>query len=130
MLFPAAASGPARRPRTGPPMPPFPDPAFLALVPVRAVPFETGDGGRVTLLRPKFVSPRWSWLRRFLKRPDFRVRLDERGSTLWLAMDGTRSVADLAALARERFGEAGEPHEERCGRFVEELLRGGFAGRG
>jgi len=108
-------------------MPPFPDSEFLALVPVRAVPFETGEEGRVTLLRPKFVSSRWAWLHRFLKRPDFRVRLDERGSTLWLAMDGVRSVGDLAALARERFGEAGEPHEERCGLFVQELVRGGFA---
>jgi len=92
----------------------IPDPALLALVPVQAVPFETGEDGRVTLLRPKFVSPRWAWLQRFMKRPTFRVRLDDKGSSIWLAMDGLRSVGELAGLARERFGEAGEPHEERC----------------
>jgi Coenzyme PQQ synthesis protein D (PqqD) len=102
------------------------DPASLALVPVQAVPFETGEDGRVTLLRPKFVDPRWSWLQRFMKRPTFRVRLDDKGSFIWLAMDGARTVGELAGLARDRFGEAGEPHEERCGFFVQQLVKGGF----
>jgi hypothetical protein len=105
----------------------FPDSAFLALVPVRAVPFETGEDGRVTLLRPKFVSPRWSWLQGLMKRPTFRVRLDPKGSFIWLAMDEARTVGELAGLARDEFGEAGEPHEERCGMFVQELIKGGFA---
>ena len=105
----------------------FPDPAFLALVPVHSVPFETGEDGRVTMLRPKFVSPGWSWLQRFMKRPTFRVRLDDKGSCIWLAMDGARTVGELAGLAREQYGGAGEPHEERCGIFVQELIKGGFA---
>ena len=104
-----------------------PDPELLALVPVQAVPFETGEDGRVTLLRPKFLHPHWAWLHRFMRRPVFRVRLDDKGAFIWLAMDGARSVGELSALARERFAEEGEPHEERCGLFVQQLVKGGFA---
>jgi len=104
----------------------FPDPVFLALVPVRAVPFETAEDGRVTLLRPKILSPRWAWLVRLLPRPNYRVKLDEKGSFLWVSLDGQASVGELAARARACFGEAGEPHEERCALFLRELARGRF----
>jgi hypothetical protein len=104
----------------------FPDPEFLALVPVRAVPFETAEDGRVTLLRPKIISPRWAWLVRLLPRPNYRVRLDEKGSFLWTSLDGQASVGQLAARARACFGDEGEPHEERCALFLRELVRGNF----
>lgn len=109
-------------------MPTFPDPDFLALVPVHAVPFERAEDGRVTLLRPKILSPRWEWLVRLLPRPNYRVRLDEKGSFLWASLDGQACVGELAARARAQFGDAGEPHEERCALFVRELARGGFVG--
>jgi hypothetical protein len=66
-----------------------------------------------------------------MKRPTFRVRLDDKGSSIWQAIDGIRSVGELSALARERFGNGsgggGEPHEERCRLFVQQLVNGGFA---
>jgi len=99
---------------------------LLAMVPVRTVPFETGEDGRVTLLRPKFVSPWLAWLQPFLARPVFRVRLDEVGSHLWLAMDGERTVADLCGQLGAAFGDRAEPVRERGLSFVYQLLEGRF----
>ena len=100
--------------------------SFMELRPVRALAFETGEDGRVTVIRPKFISPRWAWLTRYFAKPDFRVRLDERGSFLWGLCDGTRSVADLAREMAARFGDSGGDHQERSAVFIHELLKGGF----
>ena len=99
---------------------------LLAMVPVRAVPFETGEDGRVTLLRPKFVSPWLAWLQPLLARPVFRVRLDEVGSFLWLQVDGERTVAVLCDQLGAAFGERAEPVQERGLSFVYQLLEGRF----
>jgi hypothetical protein len=98
---------------------------MLAMVPVRAVPFEEAEG-RVTLLRPKFVSPWLRWLQNFLSKPVFRVKLDEKGSFLWLQMDGTRTSAEVIARLRERFGEQAEPAEQRSLTFLYQMMEGRF----
>lgn len=103
----------------------FPDEAFLALVPVQAVAAEPGEGDRLVLIRPKILSPRWAWLVRLMKRPNFRVKLDARGTALWRACDGTRTVAQVM----EAMGQAhpGEPDAGfRAALFLRELARGGF----
>lgn len=103
----------------------FPDDAFLALVPVQALPAEPGEGGTVVLIRPKILSPRWIWLVRMLKRPNYRVKLDARGTTLWQACDGRRTVAQVA----ERMDEAFPGERDsllRSALFLRELAKGGF----
>jgi len=103
----------------------FPDEAFLALVPVQVLAAEPGEGGTVVLIRPKLLSPRWSWLVRLMKRPNFRVKLDVRGTAVWQACDGTRTVAQvMEAMAQAHPGEPDAGF--RAALFLRELARGGF----
>ena len=103
----------------------FPDEVFLALVPVQALASEPGENGNLVLIRPKILSPRWAWLLRLMKKPVFRVKLDARGTAVWQACDGVRTVAQVAAGIGERFPE--EPDTTlRTALFIRELARGGF----
>lgn len=106
-------------------MNPFPDETFLALVPVASLASEPGEGGNLTLIRPKILSPRWAWLLRMMKKPAFRVKLDARGTAVWRACDGQRSVAEIAQAVAEAFpGEADTTL--RTALFIRELARGKF----
>ena len=53
-------------------------------------------------------------------------RLDAVGGTLWELCDGQRSVGAVFAELRARHGQEAEPVEERAGRFLHQLLQGGF----
>ena len=57
-----------------------------------------------------------------------RVRLDEVGSLAWTLLDGRRTVGEVAAGLRERFGDRVEPAEERLGLLLSSLHRGGLIG--
>ncbi len=103
----------------------FPDDAFLALIPVQALPWEPGEGDTVVLIRPKILSSRWAWLVRRMAKPNYRVRLDARGSAVWRACDGTATVAQVIGAVAEAF--PGEPDTAlRTALFLRELARGGF----
>ena len=106
-------------------MNPFPDENFLALMPAQAVAAEPGEGDTLVLIRPKILSPRWAWLLKLMKRPHYRVKLDARGTALWRACDGTRTVAQvMEAMAQAHPGEADAAL--RAALFLRELARGGF----
>ncbi|WP_243286906.1 PqqD family protein [Geothrix terrae] len=106
-------------------MNPFPDESFLALVPVQALAAEPGEGGTLILLRPKVLSQRWAWLLKLMRKPVFRVKLDARGTALWQACDGTRTVAQvMEAMAQAHPGEPDAGF--RAALFIRELARGGF----
>jgi hypothetical protein len=103
----------------------FPDDTFLGLVPVQAVAAEPGEGDVLVLIRPKILSPRWAWLLRWMKKPHFRVKLDARGTALWRACDGTRTVARVMEVMAQV--HPGEPDAGfRAALFLRELARGGF----
>jgi hypothetical protein len=103
----------------------FPDEAFLAAIPVHALASEPGEEGTMTLIRPKILSPRWAWLVRMMKRPNYLVKLDARGTAAWRACDGHRGIADVIALVSAAF--PGEPDTTlRTALFIRELARGGF----
>lgn len=103
----------------------FPDEAFLAAVPVQALLSEPGEVGKVVLLRPKILSRRWVWLLKLMKKPVYRVKLDARGTAVWQACDGVRSVSQVAELVAQAFPE--EPETTyRTALFIRELWRGGF----
>lgn len=103
----------------------FPDDTFLGLVPVQALTAEPGEGGTVVLIRPKILSPRWAWVLRLMKRPNFRVKLDARGTAVWQACDGARTVAQvMEAMAQAHPGETDAGY--RAALFLRELARGGF----
>ena len=76
----------------------------------------------MTLLAPRFKSRILRrWLLPRLKRPFFRVELDDIGSALWLLCDGKRNVKEIAGIMRERFGDRIEPCYERMGLFFQQL---------
>lgn len=106
-------------------MNPFPDDAFLALVPVQALPAEPGEGGNVVLIRPKILSPRWGWLVRLMARPNYRVRLDARGTAVWQACDGVRTVAQVAGAVAAAFPQETDTIR-RTALFLRELALGRF----
>jgi hypothetical protein len=106
-------------------MSPFPDEAFLAAVPVQALPAEPGEGGNLVLIRPKILSPRWTWLLRLMRKPVYRVKLDARGTSVWLACDGARTVGQVVDVVGQAF--PAEPDTTtRTALFIRELARGGF----
>jgi len=97
---------------------------YLELVPTRTVASEPGEGGLVVLLRPKWVRglfARWLQPRLPPHKRHFKVRLDDVGTAVWNAIDGERSVGDLAELLYERFGDRVEPRYERVSRFIHSL---------
>lgn len=103
----------------------FPDEAFLTLVPMQAVAAEPGENGNLVLIRPKILSPRWTWLLRWMRKPVYRVKLDARGTALWRACDGARPVAQvMEAMAQAHPGEPDAAF--RAALFLLELARGGF----
>lgn len=103
----------------------FPDEAFLAAVPLQALLSEPGENGTVILVRPKILSKRWTWLLRMMKKPNYRVKLDARGTAVWRACDGTRTVGQVAELVALAFpGEVDTT--TRTALFIRELFRGGF----
>lgn len=101
---------------------------LLELRPRRRADWEEAEGERVMLRRPKPAERGLSGLlirvSAWLAPP--RLRLDPIGSCAWRALDGTRTVGEVAAQLRERFGEASEPAEERLGKLVRLLRRDGF----
>jgi hypothetical protein len=102
------------------------DDAFRALKPRRILPYETGEDGRVVVLRPKILGARWRWLLRLVRKPDYRVKLDERGSFVWLQCDGARTIAAIAAATERQFQDPPEDSGRRTALFLGELVRGGF----
>lgn len=72
--------------------------------------------GIVNLVAQKlFKKPRTSY-----------IHLDEPGSFVWLNINGSRSIYDIAALLNESFGNASHPLYERIGEFFITLDKNGF----
>ncbi|WLT31281.1 PqqD family protein [Geothrix sp. PMB-07] len=103
----------------------FPDEAFLSAIPVQVLASEFGEGGTVILLRPKILSPRWGWVLRMMKKPTYRVKLDARGTAVWQACDGARTVAEIAEVVTAAFPEEKDT-TLRTALFIQELARGKF----
>ncbi len=98
-------------------------PNLLTMIPAPAVESEIRDGLAVLLL-PR--TPNRFLARIFppARRPRVvKIHLDEFGSFVWSAMDGRRTVYDIAAALRERFGGDVEPVYERLGLFINLLAR-------
>jgi len=100
---------------------------MLELAPRRAAEWEEA-GGRVILLRPR---PRTRGVRGWLDGVFHalsagRIRLDEVGSFAWLSFDGRRTVAEVATLMTQEFGDQVDPVEERLAHHVWTLRKEGF----
>jgi hypothetical protein len=100
---------------------------LLGLAPRRLAGWEE-VGGRVVVIRPMpFTRGLRGLLDRFLHQLSAeRIRLDEVGSFAWQRLDGKRTVAEVAELLREEFGDRVEPAEERLGHMVLLMRRDGL----
>ena len=99
---------------------------LLDLIPVRCVGHEAKEDGTVSLLIPRFKS---KFLLNFLpkkKSPFVRINLDKYGTEFWQTLDDKRSVQEIGAIMKEKFGEAIEPVFERLNIFIFQLRRQGF----
>ena len=102
---------------------------LMGLAPFRIAEWEEVDG-RVVVLRP-YPATRGvrGILDRFFHRMSAnRIRLDEAGSRAWRALDGDRTVAEVAELLRGEFGEKVQPAEERLGHLIWMMRREGLLG--
>ncbi len=100
---------------------------LLDLIPVHNITWEKTKEGKVVLLKPKFQNPFLvKYLVPRLKKPYFKVKLDEVGSFFWKNCDGQRSVKELAHLHKKKFGNQVEPLYERISAFIHTLEKSGF----
>lgn len=94
---------------------------YLDLVPERAacIPWSRDGSGRVVLeVENTGVFNRMA--QRFFKRPKYtKVHTEKYGSFLWPLIDGKRSVAELARLLKEEFGEEAEPLYPRIVKYIQ-----------
>ena len=97
---------------------------LLTLKPARNVPWETGPDGRTVLLVPKFRNRILvRVLVPLLRRPTFRLTLDERGTDVWSLCDGETDVAAIARHLDGKYGAGSDPGYERLARFFASLER-------
>lgn len=99
---------------------------LLELVPQRVAKWEEKDG-RIIILKPKFTHP-WAVKNILprLRKPYYRVKLDEIGSAVWQLCDGQRTVKEIGELLAQNFGDRIEPLYERLGYFFQMLERQRF----
>ena len=98
---------------------------FLDLVPVKNIKWERGEEGLIVLLKPKFKN---KFIGKYflpkMKKPFFRIKLDEIGSYVWELCNEENTVSDIGIKLKERFGEKIEPVYDRLIIFLKQLERG------
>ena len=100
---------------------------FLQLVPKMTVAWEHDENNNVVLLKPKFRNPFLvKHLLPRMKRPNFRIKLDEIGSSVWQSINGQSTVAEIGDKLKFVHGEKIEPVWERLQLFLNGLARNGF----
>ena len=95
---------------------------LLDLVPVHNIDWEQEGDGLVSLLKPKIQIPFLAkLLLHRMKRPYYKIKLDEIGSHFWEHCNGRNSIAEIAALQEQKFGDKVVPVYERIGKFLQTL---------
>ncbi len=100
---------------------------FLDYVPSRRVECSKEAGDRLVLLVPKFGTGRlgrW-WSSVIGRRSTLKIHLDEMGSRTWVAIDGRRTVGQIAQIVGRQDGDPGDGMYERCSRFIRTLSNAG-----
>lgn len=100
---------------------------LLEMIPVRNIKWDVNSQNRVVLYKPKF---KWPWFQKHLlpriKRPFYRVKLDDKGSFIWRHCNGVRPVGEIAELHKREFGKEVEPLLNRLTFFFQILEKNGF----
>jgi len=80
------------------------------------------EEGKVVVIVPKFSNQNFArWFIPKRKSTHFNVKLDEIGSESWLAIDGARSVADIASLLEGKFSMPEGESPVRLTKFLTQL---------
>ena len=97
---------------------------FMDRCPRRLLDWREDEAGRCVLLRPKLGSGRWGrWAAGYLGDPYYQIKLDEVGTLVWKASDGTTGLSQIAEQLRHRFGSQIEPAEARLHQFVQRMRK-------
>lgn len=100
---------------------------LLELIPERNIGWERDNEGFVVLLKPKLQHP---FFRKHvlpkLKRPHYKIKLDEVGSFFWEHCDGTQRIDDIASRMTKHFGDKIEPLYDRIALFLQSLEKNKF----
>jgi len=100
---------------------------LLDLIPKRLRQWEKGENDKIVILIPKLRGKLLSkWLLPKLKKPYYKVKLDDFGSYIWEQCDGSKTVEQIALNLRDQFGQQVEPVFERVCLFFEKLAKGQF----
>jgi len=100
---------------------------LLALVPVRNMKWETSEEGGVILLKPKYRNAILTrLLLPYMKKPYYKIMLDEIGSYFWQNCDGSRTIKEISELQEQKFGETVKPLYDRISLFLGTLQRSRF----
>ncbi|KAF0153287.1 MAG: hypothetical protein FD143_364 [Ignavibacteria bacterium] len=92
------------------------------LTPLKLAAHEINDDNLVTVLFPKFENKfAIKYFQPKLKSPFIKLKLDELGSAVWLAIDGKKKVGVIAKELVEVFGDKIRPVEERLPNFLTQL---------
>lgn len=95
---------------------------LLALRPATARKWERGEDGLVRILIPRFTGRLLGrWLMPRLKKPYFKLKLDEIGSFIWERCDGMRTGEEIAGLLAKQFPDL-EDASNRLGQFLAMLF--------
>ncbi|MEE4310541.1 MAG: PqqD family protein [candidate division KSB1 bacterium] len=95
---------------------------LLDIIPQRVVAHEETGEGLIVILKPKFSNKFLAGL--FIgrmKRPYYKINLDDYGSFVWKCCDGKNTVARIGELLRQKFKKDIEPVYERLGMFIRTL---------
>lgn len=95
---------------------------LLHLVPVQNTKCEIKEDGLVVLFKPKFANSLLvKYLLPLMKRPYYKIKLDDIGSFFWLKCNGTRTVQEIAELHKSKFEDKVEPLYDRIAQFLASL---------
>jgi len=99
---------------------------FLDYVPVQNCPWGKDDKGRVYLIKEKTKNKLLKKIIGWVGRSqEFHIHLDELGSAAWLAVDGRRSILEIAAFLRQNGSDPAQA-EQRLAKFFAMLARDKF----
>lgn len=97
---------------------------LLDLVPQQKIKFEESGDGKIILLKPKFKNKLLvKYLLPRLKKPNFKIKLDQFGSFVWKQCNGKNTVAQIANLLKQNFQDEIDPVYDRLAIFIQSLAR-------
>lgn len=98
---------------------------LLLFIPEHAREWEINHENQLVIIKkPKFEN---KFLKKHLlsrmKRPYFRIRLDDYGSFVWKNIDGQTTVFEIGNRLKTTFGDSIEPVYERLALFIQTLAQ-------